>query len=123
MRSAGSCQIADKIIPDSARSVSRNIVVRSREQKKIEILVVVDEGLLELEHRCRMHADVQKTVNQQKLALEIRRIGQIGLLLVVVADGISFVALAPRAPEQALVMIAAGGNPDLEEIGVTEHRA
>jgi hypothetical protein len=64
-----------KIIPGSARPVSRNIVVRSREQQKIEILVVVNEGLLELEHRCGVHTDVQKTVDQQKLSLEIGRIG------------------------------------------------
>src|ERR1700679_2833132 len=123
MRGTRFCEIAHKIIPDSARSVSRNIVVRSWEQQKVEILVVVDEGLLELEHRRGVHADVQKTVDQQKLALEIGRIGFICQLLVVVADGIPFVALAPGVPEQALVVIAAGGDSDLEEVEVTEHRS
>src|SRR5579863_8633184 len=123
MRGALARKIGYKIIPGSTRPISRNIVVRSREQQKIEILVVVYEGLLELEYRCGVDADVQKAVDQQKLTLEIGRIGQIGLLLVVVVDRIAFVALAPRVPEQALVVIAAGGDPDLEEVGVTQQRA
>src|SRR5665213_1661211 len=123
MRGTLACQIGYKIIPSSPRPVSGHVVARSREQQKIEILVVVYEGLLELEYGRRIDAGVQEAVNQQKLALKIGRIGQIGLLLVVLTDRIPFIALAPRVPEQTLVMIAAGGDPDLEEVRVAQHRA
>ncbi len=56
-----------EVIPRPTRPVPRNIVVRSRKQQQIEILVVVNEGLLELEDRCGVATDVEKSVDQQKL--------------------------------------------------------
>ena len=98
-----------------------------RQQHQVEILVRFDQRFDDEQRLGRRHVRIHRPVREHQLALEVLGKVLVRLDLVVVSPiGIlheqALIALAPVVLVVALIVVSRFGDPDLEEIGIAEHR-
>src|SRR5699024_117552 len=129
VRRLGAHQVTHEIVPTTARDVIRIVtvtVVLVGQDKHVEILVGLDQRIGYKQGFAMRHVVVHGTVHQHQVTLEVLGNQLVGLIVVIgaavlVRDQQALVLLAPVVFVAAVVVIAAFGPTDLEEIRVAEH--
>ena len=113
-------QVRHEVVEPAAHPVARDLVAGRRQDDQVDILVLVDQGLDQLEQACRMDAEVLQAVDQQQVPRQAGRVRPHRQLLVAVGIVGTVVALACPVEEQARIVAPRGGDGDREDVAAAQ---